>query len=270
MENRFLAVNKRYFGTELRSLDLLIVAHIEEFQRNGCECHLTNQQFCDMFGEDINAVKRSIKRLEDIGLVTRQTHYERPSNRSGLDDKGGRKRMLSINLGWVPANGATGSVQYEPNPTDSSAHSEPNPFDGSVHSELNPEQLGSNDGEVRLKTGVGSAHSEPIKDKEKIIKDNVLKAHSEPIISPEKKDGVSGAGTVAPLPKKTFVSCDGLPGRRIRDLSDAEAREIKAKLKQGIRYLDIENEYGMRRGQIDANFQERWRAFIVAKMNGRV
>lgn len=259
MENKFLALDKRYFGTGLRSLDLLIVAHIEEFHRNGRECHLTNQQFCEMFGEDINAVKRSIKRLEDIGLVMRQTHYERSSNRSGSDNKGGRKRMLFINQGWVPANGATGS-----------AHSEPNPFGGSVHSELNPEQLGSNEGEVRLKAGMGSAHSEPIKDKEKIIKDNVLKAHNEPIISPEKKDEVSGAEAAGPSPKKAFVSCDGLPGRRIRDLSSEEAQEIKAKLKQGVRYLDIEGEYGMRRGQIDAKFQERWRAFIVAKVNGRV
>lgn len=234
MENKFLALDKRYFGTGLRSLDLLIVAHIEEFQRNGCECHLTNQQFCEIFGEDINAVKRSIKRLEDIGLVMRQTYYERSSNRSGLDDKGGRKRTLSINQDWVPANGVTGSVQYEPNSTD------------------------------------GSAHSEPIKDKEKIIKDNVLKAHNETIFSPEEKDGVSDDKAAVSPPKKTFVSCDGLPGRRIRDLSNEEAQEIKAKLKQGVRYLDIEGEYGMRRGQIDAKFQERWRAFIVAKVNGRV
>ncbi len=77
MENKFLAVEKKYFGAGLRSLDLLIVAHIEEFQRNNCECHLTNQQFCEMFGEDINAVKRSIKRLEDIGLVMRQTNYSK-------------------------------------------------------------------------------------------------------------------------------------------------------------------------------------------------
>ena len=129
---------------------------------------------------------------------------------------------------------------------------------------------GSDDVDGRLKSGEWMVHSEPIKDKEKIIKDNVLKAHSEPTISPEEKDRVSGVETATPPIKKTFVSGDGLPGRRIRDLSDAEAREIKDKLNHGIRYLDIENEYGMRRGQIDARFQERWRAFIVAKVNGRI
>lgn len=259
MENKFLAIDKRYFSTGLRSLDLLIVAHIEEFQRNGCECHLTNLQFCEMFGEDINAVKRSIKKLEDMGIVTRNTHYERPVNQPNTDDKGGRKRILSINQNWPFVSSTTGSVHYEPNSTD-----------GSVHSELNSNQLGSNNREVRLKTGVGSAHSEPIKDKEKIIKDNVLKAHNEPIISPEEKDEVSGAETVSTLPKKTFVSGDGLPGRRIRDLSQQEANEIKLKLRDGVRYLDIENEYGMRHGAITAKFGEHWRMFVVAKASGRV
>jgi len=201
MENKFLAIDKRYFGTGLRSLDLLIVAHIEELQRNGCECHFTNQQFCEMFGEDINAVKRSIKKLEDMGVITRCTTFIKDNGR------GNRQRRLNINHQW--------KAQCEPTITE-------------------------------------------------------WMAHNEPSISPEEKDGVSVAEIAGSPAKKTFVSGDGLPGRRIRDLSDAEAQEIKKKLSQGIRYLDIENEYGMRRGQIDAKFQERWRAFIVAKSNGRV
>ena len=245
MENKFLAIDKRYFGTGLRSLDLLIVAHIEELQRNGCECHFTNQQFCEMFGEDINAVKRSIKKLEDMGVITRCTTFIKDNGR------GNRQRRLNINHQW--------KAQCEPTITEWMAHNEP-----SIGME------GSDDADGRLKNGEWKAHSEPIKDKEKIIKDNVLKAHNEPSISPEEKDRVSGVETATPPIKKTFVSGDGLPGRRIRDLSDAEAREIKDKLNHGIRYLDIENEYGMRRGQIDARFQERWRAFIVAKANGRV
>ena len=245
MENKFLAIDKRYFGTGLRSLDLLIVAHIEELQRNGCECHFTNQQFCEMFGEDINAVKRSIKKLEDMGVITRCTTFIKDNGR------GNRQRRLNINHQW--------KAQYEPTITEWKARSEP-----SIGME------GSDDVDGRLKSGEWMVHSEPIKDKEKIIKDNVLKAHSEPTISPEEKDRVSGVETATPPIKKTFVSGDGLPGRRIRDLSDAEAREIKDKLNHGIRYLDIENEYGMRRGQIDARFHERWRAFIVAKVNGRI
>ena len=97
-----------------------------------------------------------------------------------------------------------------------------------------------------------------------------MKAHNEPTISPEEKDGVGVAEIAGSPAKKTFVSGDGLPWRRIRDLSDAEAREINAKLKQGIRYLDIENEYGMRRGTITSKFEEHWKQFLWLKVNGRI
>lgn len=72
------------------------------------------------------------------------------------------------------------------------------------------------------------------------------------------------------LDKRTFVSGDGLPGRRIRDLSDVEANEIKAKLKMSVPYLEIEREYGMRHGTITAKFDENWKAYICAKVNGRI
>ena len=45
MENKFLAVNKDYFGLGLKSLDLLIIAQVDEFQRNKCPCYVTNDQF---------------------------------------------------------------------------------------------------------------------------------------------------------------------------------------------------------------------------------
>lgn len=87
---------------------------------------------------------------------------------------------------------------------------------------------------------------------------------------PEEKDTVIATEPVTSPPEKVFVSGDGLPGRRIRDLSAAEAKEIKAKLKQNVPYLDIEREYGMRHGVITSKFDENWKAFIWAKVNGRV
>lgn len=224
MENNFLAVNKRYFGAGLKSLDILIVARIDEFQRNNCECHLTNQQFCEMFCEDINAVKRSIKKLGDMGIVIRHTEF------IGSNGRSNRQRTLTVNKQWMAHN--------EPTIDEWKAHSEPSSADG------------------RLKSGEWKAHSEPIKDKKKIIRDNVLKVHSEPTISPEEKESLASDG--------------GLSGRRIRDLSEEEAKEIKAKLKQGIRYLDIESEYGMRRGTITSKFEEHWKQFLWLKVNGRI
>lgn len=93
---------------------------------------------------------------------------------------------------------------------------------------------------------------------------------TEESISPEENDGMSGAETVDSPPKKAFVSGDGLPGRRIRDLSQQEANEIKLKLRDGVRFLDIENEYRMRHGTITSKFDEHWGLFVVAKASGRV
>ena len=49
-----------------------------------------------------------------------------------------------------------------------------------------------------------------------------------------------------------------------------EAASIKAKLKKGVPYLDIEREYGMRSDTITAKFEEHWSMFIYAKVNGRI
>lgn len=87
---------------------------------------------------------------------------------------------------------------------------------------------------------------------------------------PEEKESLSGVELVALSVEKRFVSGDGLPGRRIRDLSEDEAKEIKAKLKQNVPYLDIEREYGMRHGTITSKFEEHWRAFIFAKANRHI
>lgn len=97
-----------------------------------------------------------------------------------------------------------------------------------------------------------------------------IDSEDEESISPEKKNVVSRTETMDSSPKKTSPSGGGLPGRRIRDLSEEEAKEIKAKLKQGIRYLDIESEYGMRRGTITSKFEEHWKQFLWLKVNGRI
>lgn len=90
---------------------------------------------------------------------------------------------------------------------------------------------------------------------------------SEHDICPEDRDGVVPSDLRSP---HRFVSGDGLPGRRIRDLSETEADEIKEKLKRGVRYLDIEREYDMRSGTIDARFEENWKRFVWAKANGKL
>ena len=133
MDNNFLAVNKDYFSMGLKSIDLLIIAQIEEFKRNGCECYMTNEQFSDLFGESVSTIKRALSSLETKGIIKRKT-----STVSNNGQKS-KQRILSIS-----------KVQNEPT------------F-----------KQGSNNTEARFKNEESKVHNEPIKDNIKAnIKDN--------------------------------------------------------------------------------------------------
>ena len=89
MDN-FLSINKKYFNIGLKSIDILILSQIEEYQRNNCECYITNQQFSDMFGESVSTIKRSIDKLEQKGMLERKT-------RSRTDNgKKSKERTLNV------------------------------------------------------------------------------------------------------------------------------------------------------------------------------
>ena len=124
MDNNFLAVNKDYFSMGLKSIDLLIIAQIEEFKRNGCECYMTNEQFSDLFGESVSTIKRALSSLETKGIIKRKT-----STVSNNGQKS-KQRILSIS-----------KVQNEPT------------F-----------KQGSNNTEARFKNEESKVHNEPIKD----------------------------------------------------------------------------------------------------------
>ena len=98
MENKFLAIDKKYFNKEFKSIELLIIAQIEEFERNNCECYITNEQLSDMFGESISTIKRALSSLETKGIIKRKTSTVSNNGRKS------KQRILSIS-----------KVQNEPN-----------------------------------------------------------------------------------------------------------------------------------------------------------
>lgn len=87
----FLAVNKEYFGVKLKSIDILIVAHIDEFQRNGRQCYITNRQFADILGESESSIKRSIDKLEELNVINRHTAFIKGNGRAN------KQRILFVN-----------------------------------------------------------------------------------------------------------------------------------------------------------------------------
>lgn len=91
MNNKFLAVNKQYFNYKLKSIDLLIIAQIEEFQRNNCDCYITNEQLSNMFGESESTIKRSLDKLEELNIINRKTSFVTGNGRSN------KQRVIKLN-----------------------------------------------------------------------------------------------------------------------------------------------------------------------------
>ena len=91
MEDTFLAIDKRYFKLGLKSIDILILAQVDEFNRNGYECYVTNQQLSDMFGESVRTIARSLDKLENLNFISRNTFVDKSKGRSN------KARKISIN-----------------------------------------------------------------------------------------------------------------------------------------------------------------------------
>lgn len=152
MDN-FLSINKKYFNIGLKSIDILILSQIEEYQRNNCECYITNQQFSDMFGESVSTIKRSIDKLEQKGMLERKT-------RSRTDNgKKSKERTLNVIK---------------------------------VHSELNfKNKQGSNVEQDRFKNEKSKVHNDLIKEnKKEKKKDNINNNDFEEIISALSQRGI--------------------------------------------------------------------------------
>lgn len=147
MDNNFLAINKDYLNYDLKSIDILIIAQIEEFDRNKNFCHLSNQQFAEMFGESKSTIKRTIDKLEKLNIIKRQTTFIKNNGR------GNKQRILSLN------NRSKWKVQNE-----STIHN--------GKSIMNPpsKMEGSNVDNGRFKNAQWKVQNEPIKDN---IKDNI-------------------------------------------------------------------------------------------------
>lgn len=100
MDHKFLAINKDILGLGLKSIDLLIISQIEEFQRNNRDCYVTNEQFAEQFGASLNSVKRSIAKLEAMKIIRRKTMFIEGNGRSN------RQRILTLTnkSDWSQAN----------------------------------------------------------------------------------------------------------------------------------------------------------------------
>lgn len=79
MADYFLQVKKSYYKLcEEKTLgidatDIMILAQIEEFQRNRQQCYIKDETFSNMLGISRSTVKRRIRNLSRLGFIHRDT-----------------------------------------------------------------------------------------------------------------------------------------------------------------------------------------------------
>lgn len=106
MNDSFIAVYNKYLGTGLKSIDILIISKIKEFERNNCKCYVTNEQFSEWFGESVSTIKRALDKLEDMKIITRETITIKGNGRAN------KQRILSLNNSykWKAQNEPTKDI----------------------------------------------------------------------------------------------------------------------------------------------------------------
>lgn len=85
-----LSVNKEYFGTGLKCLDMLIISTIEEYEKCGKKCQLANKTLSGMFNRSESTIKRSIDKLEKLSIIKRNTFFVSDNGQSS------KKRILTL------------------------------------------------------------------------------------------------------------------------------------------------------------------------------
>ena len=227
----FLAINKKYYGTGLRSVDLHIIAFIDNFQRNNKPCYITNQWISEQIGEAESMVKRSLEKLENFNVIKRHTVFCSGNGRNN------RHRLLVLNdiKEWkLPQKTTQKTTSFN----EWSAHSEPLIMSSSQKKD---EWMAHNEQSIEW-----SAHSEPLKlewsaHSERLIDE--WTAHNEPI----KEEGVSllkekgglfnPANAVSQSPAS--ANADPPAAQPLHNFSFNDKLIIRMKLKSGIKKSEV-------------------------------
>ena len=114
---KFLQVEKRLWALSqhgCKSIHILLLAQIQEFQRNRCECYMTDKQFAENFGESERTIGRALDKLEELNLIKRNTKFVHGYGRAN------RQRTITVEekalnklVGKLPKEKAEKATAYE-------------------------------------------------------------------------------------------------------------------------------------------------------------
>lgn len=112
MTNLFLKVNKDLFKLGLNPTEILILAQIMEFNTNTGDCFISDKALAENFGVSESTIKREIKKLEEMGLIERDTKAVKGGKERHMKANSAKieQKLTSVNLSLENAS----KVQIEP------------------------------------------------------------------------------------------------------------------------------------------------------------
>ena len=112
MTNLFLKVNKDLFKLGLNPTEILILAQIMEFNNNTGDCFISDKALAENFGVSESTIKREIKKLEEMGLIERDTKAVKGGKERHMKANSAKieQKLTSVNLSLEDAS----KVQKEP------------------------------------------------------------------------------------------------------------------------------------------------------------
>ena len=90
MDPNYLYTNTNYFTLGLKSIDVFIIALVEELQNEGRACCYTNEYFAHMLGTSVSSVKRSLNKLYQKHILDHRTYTVYGNGRAN------RQRVLTV------------------------------------------------------------------------------------------------------------------------------------------------------------------------------
>ena len=102
--NGNLMVSKSLYSTGLNTTEMMLISQIKEFERNGSECFVTNQQFADWFGVSTKTIERTLDKLEENNYIKRETKTVNTNGKKSIAVYSPTEPRLAIQITLYAAN----------------------------------------------------------------------------------------------------------------------------------------------------------------------
>lgn len=229
MDGYFLAVYKELFGLGLKSVDLLIISQVYEYQRKDMNCYVTNEQLSKWFGESVSTIERSIKKLTNLNIIEKKTTFIKGLKGKADKKAGNRQREMKLNprgLWDVEVIDDSWNRHYEGSNSSSNPHIEGSNSSWNRHNDVTIDKSVNKTVSIKEKQSTDDADAD---------------------LGSE----VSTCSTKNSKTLKKYKSPEDLPSDILREILEGLEEYIASGRTRGLNYKDVARKYEIKQEYLD-------------------